>query len=230
MIPWRTAKRLLTLVDEINTLYPGRNKSADGTIGDTAHSKVKSEHNPDRNGVVRALDITHDPVHGLDIEKLADRIIAERDDSLWYVIVNRNIWENGHWKPYRGIDPHTGHLHISLYDRPDLYDKTTPWLLKGEDEMVDDNFIRAFWLDLFGTEPTEQQKKQYKNKNWMVVYSELRNSPAAKQRREYLAQVEKDNQARAEGLIKAQQMIADLQVSDPTAKAKLDQIKQILEA
>ena len=43
---WRVAKALTTLMAEVDDAHPGRPKSADGTIGDTRHSKTKSEHNP----------------------------------------------------------------------------------------------------------------------------------------------------------------------------------------
>lgn len=132
MTDWRTAKRLLTLLAEVNKLYPGRIKASDGTIGDEAHRLVKSEHNPDRNGVVRALDITIPVSVNVDGMELAKKIIENRDACLWYVIVQGQIWEEGKWSKYNGKDQHYGHLHVSLYDKPALYDNTGPWLLKGE--------------------------------------------------------------------------------------------------
>jgi len=229
MADWRTAKRLLTLLAEVNQLYPGRNKASDGTIGDAAHQKGKSEHNPDENGVVRALDITI-PLLGTPGRVLADLIIANRDASLWYVIVDGQIWEDGKWSKYNGADQHYGHIHVSLYDKPELYDKTTPWLLKGGDLMVDDNFIRAFWEDLFRTQPSDDDKKKYIGTNWMVTYSALRNSDAHKKLVAYINQLEKDNAARADGLQKAQALISQLETNvDAEAQAKLSEIKQILE-
>jgi hypothetical protein len=33
-----------------------------------------------------------------------------------YVIWNRRIWTSGQgWHPYRGVNPHTNHVHISFY-------------------------------------------------------------------------------------------------------------------
>src|SRR5262249_36859977 len=54
----RLAKSLITLIDEVDAKYPDRDRSNDGTIGDTSHQARRSDHNPDSEGVVRALDIT----------------------------------------------------------------------------------------------------------------------------------------------------------------------------
>jgi hypothetical protein len=115
---WRVARSLLVLRDQLNLAYPGRDKSADGTIGDTAHQAGQSDHNPDAAGVVRALDVTHDPAHGLDIGQLAEQLRASRDPRIKYVIANRRIcsatvspWQ---WRPYTGSDTHTGHMHLSV--------------------------------------------------------------------------------------------------------------------
>src|SRR5688500_3284745 len=67
-VRWRVAKSLLTLRDEVNQAAPQRSKASDGTIGDAAHCRRQSDHNPwvrDGNiGVVTAMDITDDPTHG----------------------------------------------------------------------------------------------------------------------------------------------------------------------
>ena len=39
-------------------MAPGRDKSNDGTIGDTSHQARPSDHNPNKDGVVTAMDIT----------------------------------------------------------------------------------------------------------------------------------------------------------------------------
>jgi hypothetical protein len=60
----RLARSLETLRHQVDQLAPNRDKDSDGWIGDTSHQARKSEHNPDANGVVRALDITNDPAPG----------------------------------------------------------------------------------------------------------------------------------------------------------------------
>ncbi len=129
--PWRLAQSLETLRDQINDLAPGRDKSSDGTIGDAAHRARKSDHNPDRDGVVRALDITHDPASGVDCRQLAERLRQARDTRILYVIDNGRIfssrvspWE---WRAYRGSNPHTKHMHVSVVADRARYDDARPW-------------------------------------------------------------------------------------------------------
>lgn len=47
--------------------------------------------------------------------------------------------------------------------------------------MVDDNFLTAFFIDLFGVAPDANQKKTYIGRPLAEVYNELRNSDARKQ-------------------------------------------------
>jgi len=132
---WRVAGSLLKLREQIDALYPGRNKSADGTIGDAAHQAQRSDHNPDAQGVVRALDITHDPYHGCDIGLISDELAASQDPRISYVIANRLITGPNYgwaWSPYAGDDPHTGHIHISVVG-DSRADDTKPWSLGGSD-------------------------------------------------------------------------------------------------
>jgi hypothetical protein len=117
---YRIAKSLATLRDQINALSPNRSKASDGWIGDAAHSARRSDHNPDGSGIVRALDITHDPAHGIDGDKLAAALIASRDPRIKYIIWNRRILSGRAgpqawvWRPYSGANPHTKHLHLSV--------------------------------------------------------------------------------------------------------------------
>ena len=117
---WRLARSLAVLRDQINQLSPNRSKVSDGTIGNAEHSARASDHNPDSSGVVRAMDITHDPAHGIDSEKLANALLASRDDRIKYVISNKKI-ASGYsgpqpwvWRPYGGKNPHNHHVHISV--------------------------------------------------------------------------------------------------------------------
>lgn len=135
MASWRVAKSLLTLRDQVNAQWPHRDKSSDGTIGDTAHQQEHSEHNPDANGVVRAEDISNDPKNGPSSEALAQVIVKSRDPRVLYVISNRKISnstiQNWAWRPYNGSNPHDHHCHISVVPDPHLYDDTRPWDLSG---------------------------------------------------------------------------------------------------
>lgn len=133
---WRLAKSLVRLRDQVNATYPNRNKASDGTIGDAAHQAVASDHNPNSEGVVCALDLTNSPETGFDAHALADRLLANRHPDLKYIISNRRIagaWTGWKWSSYTGTsDPHTNHIHISVGIGEDgqsrePYDDTNDW-------------------------------------------------------------------------------------------------------
>lgn len=134
---WRLARCLDTLRTQVNQAYPNRNKASDGTIGDSAHASTVSQHNPNSAGVVTAMDITHDPGHGADMNKLKEQLI--KDSRTWYVIFNRRIWETGiGWKNYYGSNPHDKHLHISTKQTSNYYDNANKWNIGGEEMKIED--------------------------------------------------------------------------------------------
>jgi hypothetical protein len=132
MAAYRLAKSLQTLRTQINQLYPKRSKASDGWIGDIAHRKRKSDHNPNTLGVVCAMDITHDPASGCDAHKLAETLRENRDPRLNYVISDSRIvsgvggWT---WRKYGGSNPHNKHCHISVKQTEKLYDDPKRWNL-----------------------------------------------------------------------------------------------------
>lgn len=128
---WRPARSLLVLRDQVNALCPKRSKISDGLKGDDAHAKTKSEHNPDHNGVVRALDLTNDPANGFRSRALAECLVATRDPRILYIISDGQIissqtsaWQ---WRKYVGKNSHHHHVHISVVSDPKLYDSDKPW-------------------------------------------------------------------------------------------------------
>lgn len=148
--PWRVARSLLALRDQLNAAHPGRSTISDGTIGDASHAASVSDHNPDAQGIVRALDVTHDPAHGLDAGALAEQLRRARDPRIKYVISEGRIFSATvvpwTWRTYTGADPHTSHVHVSVV--PDSRaDTATPWQLgstvQQEDEMVTQEEIKA---------------------------------------------------------------------------------------
>ena len=111
-----------TLRNQVDDAFPNRDRTSDGwaaSSGHKAHSP-KSDHNPDASGMVRAIDIDAD----LKDDKsaafdLADqlRLLARSDKRISYIIFNGKIasWKlNYAWRPYKGINPHNKHIHISF--------------------------------------------------------------------------------------------------------------------
>ena len=126
----RAAISLNTLLAQLDSLAPRRNKASDGWIGDTSHQNRTSDHNPwyppPHGGVVTARDFTHDPTH-LRGQWVADTLVTHRDPRIKYIIWNRKIWTPGAgWRAYTGQNPHTSHVHLSVVSSP-LCDSATPW-------------------------------------------------------------------------------------------------------
>lgn len=112
------APALLALLREIDAAFPRRLKASDGLCGDKAHQERVSDHNTGS-----AIDFTHDPQNGPDLEALAALLI--KDKRCKYVIWNKRIAtpeiQGGAWRPYPTdpknigkVNPHTRHLHFSL--------------------------------------------------------------------------------------------------------------------
>lgn len=123
---------LVQLRQQVDADEPHRKKSDDGWIGDTAHQQRHSDHNPDGRGCVCALDLTHDPAH-FDSYRFAEILRQNRDVRLSYVISKWRIFSGSlgphpwEWRPYAGLDAHTGHVHISVLHAKDFADNAEPW-------------------------------------------------------------------------------------------------------
>lgn len=123
---WHVAPALKQLLAEVNKKWPNRSKASDGTIGDPAHSARVSDHNPNGRGSVNAVDITK---AGIDVGTLI--AVAKRHPSVRYIIHNRRIMNRdiGNWaaRVYKGSNPHTKHVHISLYQSSTAENRTQKW-------------------------------------------------------------------------------------------------------
>lgn len=148
MTAWVTVPCLLKLRAEFDEIAPGRDRGADGTIGDAAHSPG-SDHTPDEDSPilddldadslneVHALDIDADlRTPGLSMEAAVQHVVAlarAGDRRLRYVIFNRRIWRaaTGWGKEYyAGDDPHTNHAHFSASYATAQERSTEPWHLE----------------------------------------------------------------------------------------------------
>lgn len=134
---WRNAKSIERLRQQLNERFPTRSKAVDGTIGDEAHQGRNSDHNPwvrgrDGSNVVTAIDITHDPAHGVDCNILAQQLLDSRDKRIKYIIFNRRIIAGADgpspwvWRNHGGA-PHTQHMHLSVENDDGLFDNDADW-------------------------------------------------------------------------------------------------------
>ena len=122
---WHLAPSLAQLRREINTRWPSRDKTSDGTIGDAAHSARASDHNPNSRGSVNAIDIDE---NGIDAWGLVALLIT--DPRVYYVIYEGRIWQRKHGfvpRPYAGINAHRKHVHVSIIQSVAAEQNTTPW-------------------------------------------------------------------------------------------------------
>ena len=130
MTNWDLAPAAKQLLAEVNFLWPNRSKRSDGTIGDAAHASRTSHHNPDADGSVNAIDITHHP-GVFDAHRFVRWLVTRNDSRVIEVISNREIWTRARaregWRRYRGSNPHTAHAHISFSHTPALENSTTTY-------------------------------------------------------------------------------------------------------
>jgi hypothetical protein len=123
----RISKAALQLREQFDGCFGDRDRASDGIIGDSRHSTRKSDHNPDGEGWVRALDIDRDlsgkPKPDI-MPDVADqlRILAKSDKRISYIIFDgkiasaRSLWR---WRKYKGINQHRTHLHCSFTRKGD---------------------------------------------------------------------------------------------------------------
>lgn len=122
---WKPVAGAAVMRDQINKRWPDRDKRSDGILGDLLHAARQSDHNPDSQGFVHALDIDED-LRGSKNDNiwLADQIIAyarmKRGGSsrLKYVVYENKIASGtypNHFWTWRGDNyDHTIHMHISF--------------------------------------------------------------------------------------------------------------------
>lgn len=164
MASWTLAPCLVVLHKEIDTVAPKNDDASDGTIGDTAHQQTNSDHNPDKNGYVCAIDEDKDLRAQFTMEDVVQYLLSEcrkpnnvglDRGRLNYIIYNRRIWRaDTGWKQevYKGPNPHTEHAHFSCEHDLVFVRDTRPWGIvekfgpkKEEDFMEKTQFFE--WLD-----------------------------------------------------------------------------------
>jgi hypothetical protein len=141
---WQLAPCLVQIVDQFDKVYPRRDRSSDGSIGDQAHASRSSAHNPSE-GWVHAVDIDEDVEKGRDLKAFAKRLERSRDNRIRYVIYESRILKayasNGKpawtWHPYDGPNAHAHHLHLSINRTAAARNDKTPWPVQEFGQTID---------------------------------------------------------------------------------------------
>ena len=118
----RLSKAAIQLREQFDDNFSDRDRTSDGWIGDSRHSARKSDHNPDEQGWVRAIDVDRDlsgkPKPDI-MPDVADQLrqLAKSDKRISYIIFDgkiassKSVWR---WRTYTGINQHRHHCHISF--------------------------------------------------------------------------------------------------------------------
>jgi len=111
----------IAVLRQATAIKPSRKKASDGLLPSAAH-QVQNPNSDHNTGY--AVDLTHDPVNGIDCFNLYEELKA--DKRVKYLIFHGKIWseKNGESK-YDGINQHNKHLHISI--KEGCGDDTSPW-------------------------------------------------------------------------------------------------------
>jgi hypothetical protein len=120
------------LREQIDDSFPDRDRTSDGWIGDARHSAraSASDHNPDANGIVRAIDIDRDLSGKAKPDLMPDladqiRLCAKRKQDagrIAYIIFDGRIASSKKawaWRTYDGLNRHVKHVHISFTKKGD---------------------------------------------------------------------------------------------------------------
>lgn len=135
------APALVQLRSECDRMFPNRDRSSDGWIGDASHAARPSDHNPcwscsgRSNGIVRAIDIDISPDGRADKDLRAMIIKAAISDPRTYYVISNGIIYSRTYEfrahRYTGSNGHWEHVHISLNGvngvNPENNFSTAPW-------------------------------------------------------------------------------------------------------
>ncbi len=147
---WKPVAGVTVMRDQINKRWPNRDKRSDGIKGDDAHAARQSDHNPDSQGFVHALDIDED-LRGSKNDNvwLADQIIAfarmkrPTSNRLKYLVYEDRIASGtyaNHFWTWRGDNyGHEIHMHISFttQGQTDATPFNIPILVNGKGDVWD---------------------------------------------------------------------------------------------
>ena len=126
----KLSKAAVQLREQFDDTYPDRDRLSDGWIGDRKHSARKSDHNPDDQGWVRAIDIDRDLHKGGKPDLMPDLVDqvrlackSKQEKRISYIIFDGRICSpilNWRWRKYTGANKHIKHAHFSFKKEADL--------------------------------------------------------------------------------------------------------------
>ena len=122
----KLCKAGIQLREQLDDSFPDRRRP-DGWVADSRHYRdnPSSDHIPDAEGWVRALDVSAELGLGEQMHDLVDqlRLHAKRGDArIAYLIFDGRICSpvlRWRWRKYRGFNPHRKHAHISFTKKGD---------------------------------------------------------------------------------------------------------------
>ena len=132
----RLCKGGVRLRDQVDKRWPKRDKRSDGWIGDSAHQArgKASDHNPNKAGIVHAIDITENlgkgkNRNGRSARRLANELLEYAasglpgSNRLKYVVYENRIasgtYKQSFWRWRSGSYAHTAHIHVSFTSKAD---------------------------------------------------------------------------------------------------------------
>jgi hypothetical protein len=125
----KLSQAAIQLREQFDDSFPSRDRTSDGWIGDTRHAARPSDHNPDAQGWVRAIDVDRD-VSGRAkpdlMPDIADQIRllckSKKERRITYIIFDGRIASSKKawaWREYTGSNKHNHHCHISFSPQAD---------------------------------------------------------------------------------------------------------------
>ncbi len=152
---WKLAPSLVSYVKEADRLWPNRDRTSDGSIGDQAHASRASDHNP-YEGWVHAVDLDEDLAAGTDLKSFAEHLRQVRDPRIRYVIYEDRIFKSyvsdagpaWLWYRYSGPNAHLHHLHLSINRTATARDNLSPWFPSATPPANNEEFTVAQYDDI----------------------------------------------------------------------------------
>lgn len=145
---------------QIDVKFPKRSRKSDGWIGDRAHQARKSDHNPDKNGWVHAIDIDEKMGSGWrrggrNARKLANQLRRYAasglpgGDRVKYVVYENRLtsgtYKSSWWKWRPGNWGHEYHIHVSFTARAETDNRVWPLPI-----LAPNRKIKKIWADRLG--------------------------------------------------------------------------------